>query len=52
MLTSSRSGCGNLWTGRTWEAGLSQQGIGDAEGIVLGVSVADIDAQVLLARPQ
>lgn len=52
MLISSRSGHGNLWIGCTWEAGLSKQGIGDAKGVVLGVSAADIDAQVLLARAQ
>lgn len=38
--------------GCTWEAGLSKQGIGDAKGIVFGVSVADIDGQVLSACPQ
>ena len=52
MLISSRSGHGNLWSGHTWEAGLGKQYIGDAKGIVLGVSVADIDGQVLLACPQ
>lgn len=52
VLISSKSGHGDLLTGRTWEAGLGKQGIGDAKGVVLGVSAADIDAQVLLACAQ
>lgn len=51
MLISSTSDHGNLWTGRTWEAGLGNQGKGNAEGIVRGVSARDVKVNVLLTCP-
>lgn len=51
MLIGSTSDHGNLWTARTWEAGLGSQGKGNAEGIVHGVSARDVKVNVLLTCP-
>lgn len=51
MLISSRPDQGNPWAVRTWEAGLGNQGKGNAEGIVLGVSVCDVNVELLLTCP-
>lgn len=42
---------GNLWTVCTWEAGLANQGKGNAKGIVLGVSAHDVNVELLLICP-
>lgn len=51
MLISSRCDQGTLWTVCTWEAGLSNQGKGNAQGIVLGVSARDVNVELLLTSP-
>ena len=48
---SSRCDQGNLWPVCTWEAGLSNQGEGNAQGIVLGVSARDVNVELLLTCP-